>query len=142
MFRFLRLCSFALSLAASFAMTSCDQDAPTPEAPAESLLVGRWEFIQTSGGIAGYTTPADPDRKQEIVFGANGNVEFYLNGGLTTTNSYFTFNATSRNTGQPEPFVQYGPDAGSKLRVQQLDASELLLSQDYADGFTYHYIRR
>lgn len=142
MYSFLRLCSFAIFLAAPFATASCEQDAPSPEAPAESILVGRWELIQTSGGIAGYTTPADPNRKHEIVFGANGNVDFYLNGGLTTTNSYSTFSATSRNTSKPATFVQYGTDAGSKLRVQQSIASELLLSQDHADGFTYHYTRR
>ena len=65
MYHLLRLLLLIVSSFAAVGLSACQKELPAPKLTTNSLLEGRWELIQTSGGIAGRTIPADPTQKRK-----------------------------------------------------------------------------
>lgn len=144
-FRRLATASLGLLLVGSAA---CTKAGPAPEATLTSetshdvLLVGRWVLSYTTGGFAGSTQPADPTRKQEIIFTSTGQASELLNGIVVSTSAYALTAAPAIN-GRTETFVTYAPNSNSPLCfISKLSASGLVLTQNAHDGFDLHYTRR
>ena len=116
---------------------------PTP-ATAAAQLVGRWELIESVNGMSGGIYPADPARKQEIVFTAAGQASFLLNGVVTRTGPFSVVQATSYLTRKPETFVNFDPASATRPLpfIERLSASELKLVIDANDGGGSRYVRR
>lgn len=113
-----------------------------PREDTSELLVGRWELTQTSGGLAGRVLPADPTRKQEIVFTVAGKAEFLLNGVVTNTTSYSLTQATAYITQRPQLFLSYATSPAPQQFIEQISTSTLVLADDMTDGIGYTYARR
>ena len=86
--------------------------------------------------------PADPTRKQEIVFTDAGKAEFLLNGVVTNTTSYSLTQATAYTTQRPQLFLSYTTAPALPQFIEQITASSLVLADDGADGMGYTYARR
>ena len=154
MFRSIRRAAPILILLAA-SLGACHKVEVVPEAPkpticfpptpanAAAQLVGRWELTQTSGGLDGRTHPADPARKQEIVFTAAGQASFLLNGVVTHTGPFLVVQATSYLTRKPETFVNFDPASATRPLpfIERLSASELKLAIDANDGGGSRYVR-
>jgi hypothetical protein len=114
-----------------------------PEAAAQpDLLVGQWLLTQTDGGFSGKTIPADPAHPQEIIFTANHQVTFLLNGAVSNSTTYSLAQASSYLTRQPQTFLVYGARTGAEKQfINDLSASRLVIKEDYADGRSYYYTR-
>lgn len=132
-----------LALLTVSALAGCSKGAVSPGDAEEKLLVGRWELTQTDGGLSGRVQPADPARKQEIIFGPDHRAAFLLNGAPTGTSTYSLFQANSYVNRRPQTFLSYGPKSGTEKEfIERVSASQLVIVEDYADGLGYYYIRR
>ena len=122
--------------------SACQKAPVEPEKPQASGIVGRWALVQTSGGIAGGTRPADPRHLEGIEFTADGQALILLNGTPTATGTYTLSQAVAYNTRRPETFVDFtGLQLGGRSFIEELSATTLLLSDDCADGFGTLYRR-
>lgn len=136
----LRLVLFSLLCYLVAGLASCSKADVSPEKEMATLLVGRWKAVKYSGGITGGTFPADPARKQEIIFSSTGQALFLLNGTVTSTSSYALTQVISNLTGKTETFVTYG-GASYGSRLEQLTPTALGLADDFPDGFGITYQR-
>lgn len=139
MFSFSRATVVAALASLSLGLASCNKHCdptPTPEQNATDSLVGRWELTQTTGGIAGGTTPADPARRRELLIDANGQLSLLLNGAVERTVPYQLMQRTSYLTRQSETFLY------EITFIKQRTATNLVLVEDANDGFTHTYVRR
>lgn len=132
--------SFLLAILLGF--SACKKGEASPESATRALLVGRWEFVESSGGLAGRTIPADPTQKREIIFTAGGQAIGLLNGRGTGVTSYALRQADAI-TGPDETFLTCNGIAGfvanGPIRVTDTD---FWLSDNFNDGFTHHYVHR
>lgn len=146
----MRFVTPVLVLLLSAGLGACKKTEPVPqgnstaptEATAQSLLIGRWELVANSGGFSGGQRPADPARKQEMVFLFNGQAQLLLNGTVTNTVQY-ALSTKPVITGGTGVFITLTPAADfSGSAIYQLTGSELVLSQNMYDGFLFHFARR
>jgi hypothetical protein len=134
--------SFFLLLAAG-GLASCSKGSILPEDQKADLLVGRWQLTQTDGGLTGLVHPADPARRQEIVFDGDKHATFLLNGAVSNKAKYVLFKANSFVNRRPQTFLAYGHRNGSEKEfIERLSANELVIVEDYTDGRGYYYTRR
>jgi hypothetical protein len=133
---------FFCFLAVLFA-SACQKESVAPS-PAQ-LLRGRWELDHSTNGMTGRLEPADHTRHQEIIFAANGQAQFLLNGAVTSTKPYTLTQAKSYLSGKTETFITFGPgtyaDSISPY-LANLSASAFTLVIDAADGPSATYVRR
>ena len=109
----------------------------TPE-----MLIGRWEFVESSGGFAGKTYPADPTQKREIFFTASGQAIGFLNGQATGSASYAMFQADAI-TGLNKTFLTCSGIPGFAANGPiDVSTTDFWLSDNHYDGFISHYVRR
>ena len=142
MYHLLRLLLLVISGFTTVGLSACRKEPPAPELTTDSLLEGRWELVQTSGGIAGRTMPADPTQKKEIMFEPNGQVQFLLNGAATTSATFTLTQALAHNTNRTETFVAYGAPATTlRQYLAEVSATTLVISDDNPDGFSATYQR-
>lgn len=129
----------ALLVVSSF--TSCQKTAVEPESSTPDSIVGRWELVQTSGGIGGGTRPADPAQRSELAFDAHGQARVLLNGALTTTAAYTLSQRVSYLTRRTETFLEFPASPAGSAFIAELSTTTLALSQDGNDGITATYRR-
>ena len=142
MYHLLRLLLLVILGFATVGISACQKESLAPELAPDSLLVGRWELIQTSGGIAGRTVPADPTQKKEIMFEPNGQAQFFLNGAATTSAAFALTQALARTTNRTETFVTYGAPATTLPQyLAEVSATALVIRDDNPDGFSATYRR-
>ena len=142
MYHLLRLLLLVVSSFAAVGLSACQKEPSAPELTTDSLLEGRWELIQTSGGIAGRTMPADPTQKKEIMFEPNGQVQFLLNGAATTSATFTLTQALAHTTNRTETFVAYGAPATTlRQYLAEVSATTLVIRDDNPDGFSATYWR-
>lgn len=138
---FCRYSFFLLLLAGGLA--SCAKDSASPEDQTADLLIGRWQLTQTDGGLTGQVSPADPARRQEIVFDDDKQVTFLLNGAVSSKARYTLFKASSFVNRRSQTFLAYGHrNTTEKEFIERLSPNELVIVEDYADGRGFYYTRR
>ena len=131
MYRLLHLLLLVISGFTIVGISACQKEPPAPKLTTDSLLEGRWELIQTSGGIAGRTMPADPTQKKEIMFEPNGQVQFLLNGAATTSATFTLTQALANTTNRTETFVVYSAPATTlRQYLAEVSATTLVISDD------------
>lgn len=140
--RLTRLLLFVFFLLAGTGMQGCQKDETNPETETGKLLIGRWELTQSSGGIAGRTIPADPALKQEVIFAANGQVQFLLNGAMKRSSPYSVVQERAYTSQRLESFVVYSSSTSIRDYIGSISSSTLVLNNDIFDGFTFEYVRR
>ncbi|MBF9222053.1 hypothetical protein [Hymenobacter ruricola] len=124
-------------------LAGCSKGSVSPQEAQADLLVGHWVLAQTDGGLSGRVMPADPAHRQEVVFAADKQVTFLLNGAVTGKTTYSLFQANSYVNRRPQTFVAYGARTGSEKEfIERVTATQLVIVEDYADGRGYYYTRR
>ena len=149
MLRPVRFAALALALAATAALGACQKQSVDPTEicvgyPPDTAtqLMGRWELTQTTSGMNGRTSPADPALRREIVFDAAGQSQTFLNGSLESTTPYTLRQATSRLTQKTETFIVYGAaTSNALLYITALSPTTLSIAPDAYDGGSQTYTR-
>jgi len=106
----------------------------------QSELLGEWQWIESSGGIAGVThTPESTGEEHVLIFRSN-TVKKYINNTLVSETNYSIEQVDSSSGERVDLFVY--DDGGIDRRIQ-LDGNYLIL-YDYnvSDGFQYEYQRK
>ena len=95
--------------------------------------------------MTGRFEPADPTQLQEIIFAANGQAQFLLNGAVTSTKACTLTEAKSSLSGKMETFITFGPGTYANSispYLANLSASTFSLVIDAADGPSATYVQR
>lgn len=104
-------------------------------------IVGRWDLVQTSGGLTGATVAVSAGTRQ-LEFTADGTVRLYERGTLINTQQYSIEKSISDLSGQEVEMLFYiSPGVRSTRQIVVVDSTTLMITDDYADGQTYHYQR-
>jgi len=115
-------------------IVSCEEDT-LPDG-----LIGKWEWISSSGGIAGITeTPESTGNNIEIVFTANSTFMMYRNDSLIVERKYDIIEAKSILNHKLTKMISFDDDQFRKSFL--VTPEELYLADEVYDGFTYRYKR-
>lgn len=103
-------------------------------------LLGRWEWVQSSGGISGaVSTPASTGK---IIFLDIFDDETYT---LTENNTVIKQGKLKlkdqhcMHSNLTKPSIEQGD--GQRLTIESMTTSTLSLSEEFADGMQFEYIR-
>jgi len=143
---------FLLSLLIVCLSHACRRD-PAINIPPPNLeqLYGTWDWVITSGGLAGLTiTPASEGVTRSIKFEANGQYTSFQNTELADQSYYVLRENTTYVTGKTIYFVDYissGKKSEAKFHINEyiqfIGPDTLILSQAYiSDGFASVYVRK
>ncbi|MGR3810590.1 hypothetical protein [Jiulongibacter sp. NS-SX5] len=124
-----------LLLAAAAALVSCQTTDPAPSNP----LLGKWQWVKSTGGIAGTTILADSSNASVIQFGNDSSFVFSRTGFDTITSTYSISNGTSITSTDLEPLITVA-NASFKWSFAVTE-SELVLFDQVYDGYTHNYVR-
>ncbi len=115
----------------------------SPTAPEQEPLVGDWQWVQSSGGIAGLTlTPQSEGYEVLLRFTAAGQAEWWKDGVLTDQTGYET-EATKTSSGADGWMVRYErPLWGfGQQEVSFPTSTTLILTDPCCDGFMFEFRR-
>jgi hypothetical protein len=123
-------------ITASFFLCAWKQQAPSPDSGLEKIY-GKWDWIETAGGIAGIRYSASTAKYTEMIeFDKDGTYKQYRNGNLKAEHS-FTLTVDSSVPSVPKTYT---------LNLSQLvtfKGYDTLLIEDLcADCFTSIYVRQ
>lgn len=104
-------------------------------------LVGKWEWVSTSGGIAGiHQTPQTLGYTYTIAFTKEGQYELYDKNNLLVSSSPYTIvNAVSIFDNKEHSMIQSDNLMRSSFEIRK---DSLFLSQEVVDGFDQIFIRK
>ena len=125
----------ALSVMTGLAMLGCGS-VTGPDL--DEQIVGQWEWIESTGGIAGMTlTPASTGETRALRFDSE-RVSSFRNDSLVATQRYTLALVAGTDTWT----IDY-LDAGSAFEMQtaELRADTLVLTDPCCDGFVSRYLR-
>jgi hypothetical protein len=105
----------------------------------KDVLVGEWEWLESTGGIAGMTTtPASTGETMTVSFGSNGVVELFRNGTRTQSGSF----SVQVVEGTDEWDIVYDtPIFGWDEQRASLSLGRLVLVDPCCDGFVRTFRR-
>ena len=106
-----------------------------------SQLYHLWEWIQSSGGIAGVVrTPASEGYTQSMDFEENGSYTIYRNNLVFSSGTYTITRAVSMLDNVEYDMIAFD-DGSPPQAITQLSDNELTLREDCIDCFTHFYRR-
>ena len=124
-----------LVLVSILLLTSCNSNA------IKNSLKGEWEWIESSGGIAGeLITKESEGYSSTIVFKADS-VSFYRNNSLLGTTLYSIEEGVSIYSSEPVNFINYVSEKPGEVIIY-LTKDSLLMGDNNYDGYTSLYIRK
>lgn len=102
-------------------------------------IVGKWEWVQSSGGIAGQTTtPSSTNKSNELEI-SKTEIKIYENGNLIATESYSIATKKSILGGEKQMLVY---TSGNPSQSFILDGNTLFLSDECYDCYQREYVRK
>jgi hypothetical protein len=116
---------------------SCSNDFEIIDA---QTIVGKWRWIESTGGIAGITMKASISDQKSMVFNEKMNFEFYLNGKLTKSTPFIISNEKSIYTGNKVDIIKFPKDDWIAMSFQ-FSKDSLFLSEEVYDGFSHKFVR-
>lgn len=126
----------AVSVLTSMAFLGCGDSL----AEAEQELVGSWNWVESSGGIAGITmTPESTGGTMMLRFRAEGVVELLRNDAVERS-VVFTTTATKEDSTW-EIFYDEPLFGGFESQTAALMGDTLILADGCCDGFVYRFER-
>lgn len=104
-------------------------------------LVGEWDWVESSGGIAGLTlTPASTGETMTLRFTESGVVELSRDGAVTSTSDY---TVSTAEDGKSRTVAYTASPFGFPSQTLGFDGEDVMvLSDPCCDGFTYRWVRR
>jgi len=106
-----------------------------------SMLYHQWEWVQSSGGIAGVVqTPQSEGYTQTIDFDENGFFTVYQNNAVAISGTYTIIRAESILDNQEHDMIVFD-NSLLESAITQLNGDTLILREEAFDGFTHTYRR-
>ena len=103
-------------------------------------LIGTWNWISSSGGIAGTTnTPASTEKNIALKFTSDNKYFYYTNGVISSEGTYKFSTQKSIVDGTFKKSIVFS--AGGEMIIDKIDNTNLYLSDNYYDGCGSSYIR-
>jgi hypothetical protein len=117
---------------------SCDGGA----APAVPELIGTWEWVGTSGGIAGDSRlPGPDDPRVTVEFSTDGTATFRRDGEVAREQRYRLASEGTIFASEDQPVLYFdAEDLGRVVRIDETGRT-LTLSDNVYDGFSLDYRR-
>ena len=107
----------------------------------EERIIGTWNWIKTTGGIAGIEdTPQSTGQTRTIVFDNEQIVKFYVNDSLTKEGVYRLGLAETIFHKDPEPVLFI--DDSLWYAYSFPNDNKLILQENIYDGFVHEYRRK
>lgn len=119
-----------------FAFSSCESDYFDPKA-----LEGEWEWLQSSGGIGGWTYKASPDDRMQLIFSRDGHYKAIKNGLTVDVARYKVKNGKSISFPESVPMIWFFRDSSSTSQSYHIKSDTLYLTSEVKDGFGSMYLR-
>ncbi|WP_367755929.1 hypothetical protein [Flavobacterium sp. WC2430] len=119
-----------------FTLFSCSTSESTMVA---NSIVGKWDWVQSSGGITGETTTPSSTNKSMSVEISKSEVKTYENGNLTTTESY-SIQAKESIFGGKKPMLVYL--SGKPSQSFSVEGAKLFLSDECYDCYQIEYVKQ
>lgn len=127
-----KLLAFSLMI---FTLVSCSATSDS----STSAIVGKWVWVQSSGGITGETTTPSSTNKSMSVEISKSEVKTYENGNLTTTESY-SIQAKESIFGGKKPMLVYL--SGKPSQSFSVEGAKLFLSDECYDCYQSEYVKQ
>ena len=106
-----------------------------------SMLYHRWEWVQSSGGIAGVVqTPQSEGYTRAIAFTEEGVFTVYQDNAAIISSTYTIIRAESILDNQEYDMIVF-ENALLESAIIQLSGDTLILREEVFDGFTHTYRR-
>lgn len=105
-----------------------------------STLTGKWEWTESSGGIAGLTYTPISTNKTVILEISNDRIKFIENGETRSDRAY-TIQSKKSIYGEQKEMIVYEQNS-EILQSFEIKGTELLLHDECFDCFTHNYIRK
>ncbi len=106
----------------------------------ESLLYGRWIWIESYGGLTeSRSTARETGFEKSVLFTKDHNVFYFLKDSVTFRSTYICQTAVSLFSDKPE--VVMGVRGFAKKQVVRLTPDTLWLRENVYDGFTHVYVK-
>lgn len=111
------------------------------EATSDTTLVGNWQWVRTDGGIANniHDTPAATGKQMELQLSGDGVYAVFTNGTMTSQGTYNLEKRTCIHDRTNKTYIVFSADPG--LMVEEINKTNLLLSDEYEDGVDRLYKR-
>lgn len=121
-----------------FALMACESENAAPQ---EKTLVGKWEWVVSTGGIAGMTIKASENNRKQLLFTTDGDFEMFENGKSKIKTKYQIKDGKSITSTELVPMIYFLPDSTYWHQSYQLKGDSLFLFDEVYDGFGHTYVR-
>ncbi len=134
----------------SVCFTNCKKDIDIPATELENLF-GSWDWVQTSGGIAGGTiTPATEGYTKKVEFSRNGIYNEFQDGILLGKRKFTISETKSIYTGEDVYIINYEKAPFFKQdnlylfshTVTFYGLDTIILDDEMDDGFIFTYVKK
>lgn len=130
--------SFFIIILISILSLSCSVESSVGDLNSNSII-GTWTWQKSVGGIAGSTeTPESTGIQKKIVFTSEGKVMVYNNNVEITNTTYEIKKGTSIFDEKERSLIVFD---GMTYVVQFIDAHNLTIADNFADGYSSDYKR-
>lgn len=104
-------------------------------------LTGEWEWIESSGGIAGELITKDSEGYSSTIVFKDDSVSFFRNSSLLGSTSFSIEEGRSIYSSEPVNFINYNSEKSDEVIIY-LTEDSLLIGDNNYDGYTSLYIRK
>jgi hypothetical protein len=127
---------YLVSIPLYLLFSSCDEPAPTDEA----TLIGKWQWLETTGGIDGVViTPETSGKTESLVF-SNDSLRIYQNDTLAGSFHYSTELESTIFSEEPMTVLRI-PSFSSEPEVIIIKVDTLRLADNFVDGMIKTYLK-
>lgn len=121
-------------------VTGCSKENPVQSSSDD--ISGSWKLVKVSGGIAGRTTEPSPNSVEIITITNSGKFTKYLNNEVVFSSDITIQCENSIYSQEPVKFINFVSNPGyyTKLAILNVTGRELILADNYFDGYSYYYV--
>lgn len=107
----------------------------------DSGLSTTWVWVSSSGGIAGVSyTPKSTGTTKELTLSSDYTYASYTNGSISSQGTYKMGTQKCIHDHTIKNSIIFSND--TPMTIEEIDATNLILSDDYFDGFTNVYTKK
>lgn len=130
--------SFGL-LVLTLILTSCTDQINSKNE--DGSIATTWSWTSSSGGIAGITnTPASTGKNIDLIIYSDNKYSIYTNGKISSQGTYTIGAQKCIHDNTVKNVIIFSND--TSMMIEKIDTVNLILSDEFYDGFTVSYIRK
>lgn len=118
-----------------FSLMSCSATSDS----STSVIIGKWDWVQSSGGIIGATTTPKSTNKTMSIDISKSEIKWYENGNLTATDAYSIQTKESILGGKQQMLVY---SSGRPSQSFSVDGNKLFMSDECNDCYRSEYVKQ